>query len=160
MGMHTIVLCEGFERPMGAIILWESTFPGGASGKQPTYRAEVKVRSLSRDLPGGGNGNPLQYSCLENPLDRGAWQATVHRVAQSQTRLKRLSTHNMQLSQVLFIKLICRRTSPQSLAPFLPLLSFTVERRTSHPPCIAGVAWGIGSSSSWNEGCHQCGELP
>ena len=62
-------------------------FPGGASGKQPTYRAEVKVRSLSRDLPGGGNGNPLQYSCLENPLDRGAWQATVHRVAQSQTRL-------------------------------------------------------------------------
>ena len=35
--------------------------------------------------PGGGHGNPLQYSCLENPMDRGAWQATVHRVAQSQT---------------------------------------------------------------------------
>ena len=35
-------------------------------------------------LPGGGHGNPLQY-CLENPMDRGAWQATVHRVAQSQT---------------------------------------------------------------------------
>ena len=32
---------------------------------------------------GGGNGNPLQYSCLETPMDRGAWQATVHRVAQS-----------------------------------------------------------------------------
>ena len=31
--------------------------------------------------PGGGNGNPLQYSCLENPMDRGAWQATVHRIA-------------------------------------------------------------------------------
>ena len=31
--------------------------------------------------PGGGNGNPLQYSCLENPMDRGAWQATVHRVS-------------------------------------------------------------------------------
>ena len=40
---------------------------------------------------GEGNGNPLQYSCLENPLDRGAWWAAVHRVAQSQTRLKRLS---------------------------------------------------------------------
>ena len=33
--------------------------------------------------PGGGHGNPLQYSCLENPLDRGAWQATIHRVAES-----------------------------------------------------------------------------
>ena len=43
--------------------------------------------------PGGGHGNPLQYSCLENPMDRGAWQATVHGVAKSQTRLKRLSTH-------------------------------------------------------------------
>ena len=35
--------------------------------------------------PGGGHGNPLQYSCLENPLDRGSWQATVHRVTKSQT---------------------------------------------------------------------------
>ena len=41
---------------------------------------------------GGGNGNPLQYSCLENPKDRGAWWATVHRVAKSQTRLKQLTT--------------------------------------------------------------------
>ena len=40
--------------------------------------------------PGGGNGNPLQYSPLENPMDRGAWQATVHGVEKSQTRLKRL----------------------------------------------------------------------
>ena len=40
--------------------------------------------------PGGGHGNPLQYSCLENPMDRGAWWAMVHRVAKSQTRL---STH-------------------------------------------------------------------
>ena len=37
--------------------------------------------------PEGGDGNPLQYSCLENPLDRGAWQATVHGVAKSQTQL-------------------------------------------------------------------------
>ena len=40
--------------------------------------------------PGGGHGNSLQYSCLENPMDRGAWWATVHRVAESQTRLKQL----------------------------------------------------------------------
>ena len=37
--------------------------------------------------PGEGNDNPLQYSCLENPVDRGAWRATVHEVAQSQTQL-------------------------------------------------------------------------
>ena len=37
--------------------------------------------------PGGGHGNPLQYSCLENPMDRGAWQATVHGVAKSRTQL-------------------------------------------------------------------------
>ena len=43
--------------------------------------------------PGGGHGNPLYYSCLENPMDRGAWRAMVHGVAKSQTRLKRLSTH-------------------------------------------------------------------
>ena len=42
--------------------------------------------------PGGGHGNPLQYSCLENPMNRGAWLATVHGVAQSQTQLKRLDT--------------------------------------------------------------------
>ena len=38
--------------------------------------------------PGEENGNPLQYSCLEKPMDRGAWQATVHRVSKSQTRLQ------------------------------------------------------------------------
>ena len=44
--------------------------------------------------PGGGHGNPLQYSCLENPMDRGAWQASAHRViAQNQTRLKWDNTH-------------------------------------------------------------------
>ena len=42
---------------------------------------------------GEGNGNPLQYSCLKNPMNREVWQATVHRVAKSQTRLEQLNTH-------------------------------------------------------------------
>ena len=42
---------------------------------------------MSRDSQREGNGNPLQYSCLENPMDKGAWWATVHGVAKSQTRL-------------------------------------------------------------------------
>ena len=48
-------------------------------------------------FPGDGNGNPLQHSCLENPMDRGAWQGTVHRVTKSWTRLKRLSTLHQKL---------------------------------------------------------------
>ena len=43
--------------------------------------------------PGGGQGNPLQCSCLENPMHRGARQAIIHRMAKSQTRLKQLSMH-------------------------------------------------------------------
>ena len=43
--------------------------------------------------PGGGYGNPLQYSCLENPMDRGAWWVTVHGVTKSRTQLKQLSMH-------------------------------------------------------------------
>ena len=43
--------------------------------------------------PGGRHGNPLQYPCLENPMDREAWQTTAHRVAKSWTRMKQLSMH-------------------------------------------------------------------
>ena len=46
---------------------------------------ETQVRSLGREDPGERNGNPLQYSCLENPMDRGAWWAVVHGVAKSRT---------------------------------------------------------------------------
>ena len=64
-------------------------FPGGASGKEPTCNAGDIRDAIS--IPGsgkssgGGHGNPLQYSWLENSMDRGAWQATVHRVAESDT---------------------------------------------------------------------------
>ena len=44
------------------------------------------------EYPGVGHGSPLQYPCLENPMERGAWQATVHGVAKSWTQLKKLST--------------------------------------------------------------------
>ena len=61
----------------------------------PTNVGEVRDLGLipgSGRSPGGGHGNPLQYSCLENFMDRGAWQSTVHGIANSQTRQKRLST--------------------------------------------------------------------
>ena len=67
-------------------------FLGGSVVMNPPANAgDVRdtgsVPGLGR-FPGGGHDNPLQYSCLENPMDRGAWWATVHRVAQSWTRLK------------------------------------------------------------------------
>jgi len=53
--------------------------------------AEGLIPGSGRSL-GEGNGNPLQYSCLGNPKDRGAWQATVHGAAKSQTRLSNSTT--------------------------------------------------------------------
>ena len=58
------------------------------------------IRGWGRS-PGGGHGNPLQYSFLENPMDRGAWQAIVHRVKKSWTQLKQFSTH-AHLLQIFF----------------------------------------------------------
>ena len=62
-------------------------FLGGSDGKKKSaYNAGDlgSIPGLGRS-PGEGNGNPLQYSCLANPMDRGAWQATVHEVTKSQT---------------------------------------------------------------------------
>ena len=60
---------------------------------------ETRLISRLGRSPGGGHGNPLQYSHLENLTDRGAWRATVHRVTKSQTRLKRLSTAQHSTAQ-------------------------------------------------------------
>ena len=77
-------------------------FPGGVSGLKkkkktlPASAGDVRglgsVPGLGRS-PGGRNCSPLQCSCLENPVDRGAGRATVHGVAKSQTQLKQLSMH-------------------------------------------------------------------
>ena len=63
-------------------------FPGGSEVKASACNVgDLGSISGSGSSPGEGNGNPLQYSCLENPKDGGAWWATVHGVAKSQTRL-------------------------------------------------------------------------
>ena len=55
---------------------------------------------------GEGNGNPLQHSCLKNPMDREVWWATVHRVAKSQTQLEQLNTHvHTHNTYILFFEL-------------------------------------------------------
>ena len=64
------------------------SFPHGSAVKKlwVNVRDASSIPGWARS-PGEGNSNPLQYFCLENPMDRGAWQATVHRVTKSQTRL-------------------------------------------------------------------------
>ena len=61
-------------------------FPGGSDGQVSAYNSgdPGSIPGMGRS-PGEGNGNPLQYSCLENPMDRGVWVTTVHGVTKSQT---------------------------------------------------------------------------
>ena len=71
-----------------------SGFPGDSDGKESNCSAgDPGLIPGSGSSPGEGNGNPLQYSCLGNPMNRGAWWATVHGVAKSQTRLSDFHSH-------------------------------------------------------------------
>ena len=74
----------------------EMGFPSGSVSKESACNAgnigdTDSIPGLGRS-PGGGHSNPPHYSCLENPMDRGTWQATIRRVEKSQARLKQLST--------------------------------------------------------------------
>ena len=63
-------------------------FPGGSDSKESSCSAgDQGSIPESGSSPGGGHGNPLQYSCLENPMDRGAWRATAHGVTKTWTQL-------------------------------------------------------------------------
>ena len=90
-------------------------FPGVLVVKNlPVNTGDVRdvssIAGLGR-CPGGGHSNPLQCSCLESPMDRGAWWVTVHRVAKSQTQLKQLSRYTCRyISQRLFPTALDRET--------------------------------------------------
>ena len=65
-------------------------FPGGSDGKESACsKGDLGSLPGSERTPGEGNGTPLQYSCLENPMDGGAWWAAVHEVTKSQTQIGR-----------------------------------------------------------------------
>ena len=79
-------------------------FPSGSVGKKSACNArDVGLIPGSGKSTGGGHGNPLQCSCLENPMNRVAWQATVCRVAKTRTGLKSLTVH---VCVVLFLTVI------------------------------------------------------
>ena len=67
---------------------------------------EMQVQFLVRKIPWGGTGNPLQYSCLKNPMDKGAWQAPIHGVAKSQIWLSNwahMHTYNHVILETQYI---------------------------------------------------------
>ena len=72
-------------------------FPYGSDGKKSTCSVgDLGSIPGSGKSPGGGNGNSLQYSCLENPMDRGVWQATVHGVSKNGTQLSDFTSHSLK----------------------------------------------------------------
>ena len=83
------IIYKNFELPCCILGL-----PWCSDGKESTCSAEDpgSIIGWGRS-PGGGNGNPLQYSCLKNSMDRGAWRATVHGVSKSRTWLSEQHTH-------------------------------------------------------------------
>ena len=89
---------EGDGTPLQPVLLpgkshgWRSLVGCSPWGREESDTTEQLHFHFSLSCIGEGNGNPLQCSCLENPRDRGAWSASVYGVAQSRTRLKRLSS--------------------------------------------------------------------
>ena len=101
---HNLFIHSTVDKNLGFSMLLLG-FPGGASGKEPAcqLRRYRDVDSIpgSGKSPEGGYGNPLQYSCLENPMDRGAWQATGRRESDT---MKPVSAHARMLSWMLLLQ--------------------------------------------------------
>ena len=100
--LNKVCLVKAMEKamaPHSSTLAWKIPWTGEPGGLQSMWSRRVGhdwATSLSLSCIGEGNGNPLQCSCLENPRDGGAWWAAVYGVAQSLTRLKRLSSSSSQ----------------------------------------------------------------
>ena len=102
-GRNCIDSPEKTMAPHSSTLAWKIPWTEEPGGLQSMGSLRVRhnwVTSLSLSCIGEGNGNPLQCSCLENPRDRGAWWAAVYGVAQSRTRLKRLSSSSSSIDSL------------------------------------------------------------
>ena len=126
--------------------------PWCLSGKESACNAgDVGSIPGSQRSPGGGHGNPLQYSWLENPLDRGAWRDAVHRVAQSRTQLKRL---NSRSSKVMVIVLQARLQ--QYVNQELPDVQAQFRKGTGTRDQIANICWIIEKARKLQKNIYFC----
>ena len=95
---------------LNLFLVWN--FPGGSNSKVSAYNAgDLGSLPGSGRSPGEGNGNPLQYSCLENPMDGGSWQSTVPGVAKSRTRLSDFTYSEYTHGRAVIFKPPFRRSS-------------------------------------------------
>ena len=117
---------QSFPRRASQVVLMVKNLPAN----EGDVRDLGSVPELGRS-PGEGHGNPLQYSCLENPTGRRAWQAVVHWVLESWTWLKQLSTH-AKFSQVFMSALTFQRLLTQTLL-FFCLISCNCPLLWDHP---------------------------
>ena len=109
---------------------------------------ETRIRSLGReDCPGEGNGNPLQYSCLENPMDRGAWRATDHRITVKLQNNLANKTRQPKLRNLVlfFVWKDARDASKKSFLSYTPQRS-GARIQFSHPQLPQSSAAGSGCS--------------
>ena len=124
-------------------------FPGGSDGKESACNAgdPSLIPGLGRSL-GEGNGNPFQYACLENSMDRGAWQVTVHGISKSQSWLSDYNFHihsPVNLSDANGPVFVLRL---QGAASSLQVLGLHL---------LANMLWGSGnhSGTQWGQHCSE-----
>ena len=126
------------------------SFPGGTSDKEPACLCRRQKRHgldpWVGKIPGGGNGNPLQYSCLKNPMDRRAWWTTVWGVATSQTRLKTLSTSTEQEQTLPQVHASVQVALP--LGPYESTYSMVLEVAVTDRDALRGL-WQDPIDESW-----------
>ena len=132
-------------------------FLGGSDGKESARNAgDPGLIPGSRRSPGGGSGNPLQYSCLEKPMDRGAWRATVYGVAKSQTCL---ATKPPQTE-------VAGKQSPVGASPETSCAGHMAGSPRPHPtcPCAPDGLWliilGTQSTTKWRGRVRQSRKDP
>ena len=107
---------------------------------------------------GEGNGNPLQYSCLENPRDGGAWWAAIYGVAQSRTRLKQLSSSSSRHKPILQLSSFSsRHRNGFSLPISTPIILILALASSSAPFCVTEVSLltGLLTSGPFDQP-HSC----
>ena len=109
-----IMLCIGTSQ----LALVVKNLPASVTDMKNTGSTSGSGRS-----PGKGNGNPLQYFCLENPMDRGVWQVTVHGVPRSQTSLKCIASHMQYINSSDLFYLIAGCSYALNNSPFPPHFS-------------------------------------
>ena len=121
-------------------------FPGSTSGKDPACQRRRHRRPQFNPwvgkTPGGGHGNPLQCSCLENPVDRGAWRATVHGVIKSWARLKRLRMHTHLCTHMCIIYEVIQKAN---WAPSKCEVSKPCQTKLGKCPVIHTFLWDLHS---------------